>query len=139
MLKWKKVQQRCHQSGFTLLEVMVAIAILAIALTVLLGNQSQSLRLAEESRFSLIASLLIREKFTELELSEDEIVSSEGDFGQTFPGYYWSVEVDTPVFDDLDVLTGTEQYLQQLDLRIYTTEERQSIQVRRLMHIGKRQ
>jgi len=67
-------------NGFTLLEVMIAISILAIALTVLLGNQGQSLRLAEESRFAFTASLLMREKLAEFTVSEDRSFQYRGRF-----------------------------------------------------------
>ena len=127
---------RYSHRGFTLLEVMISIAILAIALTVLLGNQGQSLRLAEESRFSFTAALLIREKISELEASGEEVFTSEGDFGEQYPGLYWSVEVDTPDFGDNLSLEGSEQFLQLLDIKVFTAEERQSMQVRRYMLIG---
>lgn len=97
-----------NKNGFTLLEVMIAISILAIALTALLGNQSQSLRLAEESRFAFTASLLIKEKLADFQISGEELSSTEGDFGDDYPGYFWSVEVETPDFEDYPALAGAE-------------------------------
>jgi len=123
-------------NGFTLLEVMIAISILAIALTVLLGNQGQSLRLAEESRFAFTASLLMREKLAEFTVSEDDLFSTEGDFGEEYPGYFWSVEVNTPDFEDYPALLGAEQFIQQVDLKIFTTGEQQTLNVRRLLLAG---
>jgi len=119
------------QHGFTLLEVMIAISILAIALTVLLGNQSQSLRLAEESRFAFTASLLAKEKLADFQISADPLSSSDGDFGDEYPGYLWSVEVETPDFEDYPALTGVDQYIQQIDLRVYTAGEQQVLTIRR--------
>ena len=123
-------------NGFTLLEVMIAISILAIALTVLLGNQGQSLRLAEESRFAFTASLLMREKLAELTTPEEDLSSTEGDFGDEYPGYFWSVEVTTPDFEDYPALLGAELFIQQVDLKIYTTGEQQTLNVRRLLLAG---
>ena len=123
-------------TGFTLLEVMIAIAILAIALTVLLGNQGQSIRLAEESNFAFNVSLLLRDKLSELMASEEELTSAEGDFGEDYPGYFWSLEVDDPDFTEYPALEGTEQFLQQVDLRVFTSDERKSVQVRRLKLVG---
>lgn len=119
--------------GFTLLEVMVAISILAIALTVLLGNQSQSLQLAEESRFAFTASLLMKEKLADFQLSGEQLYNSEGDFGDEHPGYNWSVEVDTPDFEDYPALIGVEQFIQQVDLRIFTDNERRTLTIRSLV------
>ena len=54
-------------SGFTLLEVMVAMAIIAIALTAVLGSQSKSLSLASEAKFSTTVALLAQSKMAEIE------------------------------------------------------------------------
>ena len=48
--------------GFTLLEVMVAISILAIALVAVFGSQSQSLSLANEAKFNTTAPFLAQSK-----------------------------------------------------------------------------
>ena len=122
--------------GFTLLEVMIAIAILAIALTVLLGNQGKSIRLAEESKFALTASLLMSDKLSELEISEEELSNGEGDFGEEYPGYFWVVEVDTPDFTDYPTLQGTEPFIQQVDLSVFTTDEQHMLRTRRFMLVG---
>jgi general secretion pathway protein I len=124
------------QNGFTLLEVMIAISILAIALTVLLGNQSQSLRLAEESRFAFTASLLIKEKLADFQIAEEELTSTEGDFGDDYPGYFWSVEVETPDFEDYPALAGAEQFIQQIDLKVSTADEKQTLTIRRHKLVG---
>ena len=124
------------KNGFTLLEVMIAISILAIALTVLLGNQSQSLRLAEESRFAFTASLLIKEKLADFQITGEELSSTEGDFGDEYPGYFWSVEVGTPDFEEYPALAGAEQFIQQIDLKVFTTGEQQTLNIRRLKLVG---
>ncbi|NIP42655.1 MAG: type II secretion system protein, partial [Gammaproteobacteria bacterium] len=41
--------------GFTLLEVMIAVALIAIALTTLLGSQSQSVSFANSAKFETMA------------------------------------------------------------------------------------
>jgi general secretion pathway protein I len=52
--------------GFTLLEVMVALAVIAIGLTALLGSHSQSVSLATEAKFNTTVALLAQQKMTEL-------------------------------------------------------------------------
>ena len=55
-----------RDQGFTLLEVMVAMAIIAIAMTAVLNSQSQSISLASEAKFSTTATLLAQMKIAEM-------------------------------------------------------------------------
>ncbi len=55
------------RGGFTLLEVMIALAILAVSFTALLGTQSQAMMVTHYIRSVTIASILARSKLTELE------------------------------------------------------------------------
>lgn len=79
--------------GFTLLEVMIAVAVLAITLTVLFGSQSQSLSLATEAKFNTQASFLLETKLAEIDAGIVELYDDEGDFGEEYPAYRWKVEV----------------------------------------------
>jgi len=83
-----------NASGFTLLEVMVAVAIIAMALVAALGSQSQSVSLATEAKFATTAAFLAQRKMAEFETMEfEELRSDSGDFGDDFPGYQWEAEV----------------------------------------------
>ena len=118
--------------GFTLLEVMIAVAIIAIALMAVLGSQSQGLSLAGESRFNRTASLLAQGKISEIEAVKDQrdLNSDSGDFGDEFPGYTWQLSVHDVLFDgaekisdrlkqiDLEVSWGSDE-LYQYRLRLY--------------------
>ncbi|HQP12228.1 MAG TPA: type II secretion system protein [Candidatus Omnitrophota bacterium] len=78
------------KSGFTLLEVMIAMAILAIALVAVFQSQSQSLSLENQSKFSTTAALLAQGKMAELEAADPrDVRSGSGDFGDEFPDYAW--------------------------------------------------
>lgn len=94
--------------GFTLLEVMIAVAVLAITLTVLFGSQSQSLSLAAEAKFNTKATFLAELKMAELESGITELQNDEGDFGEEYPAFGWKVEVE-----DADL--STPEYLEDLD------------------------
>ncbi len=81
-------------SGFTLLEVMVAVAIIAIALVAALGSQSQSVSLANEAKFATTVAFLAQDKMAELEAQDPEdLISDSGAFGEDFPGYRWESEI----------------------------------------------
>ncbi|MCS6897683.1 MAG: type II secretion system protein GspI [Nitrospira sp.] len=59
----------CSQSGFTLLEVMLAIALLAVALPILLGLRNFDVDLHQRARELTTATLLAQEKLLETELA----------------------------------------------------------------------
>ena len=80
--------------GFTLLEVMIAMAILAITLVALYQSQSQSISMASDSRFLTTASLLAQSRMAEFDAVDPRgVVSANGDFGDDYPGYTWRLEV----------------------------------------------
>ena len=85
---------RNQQSGFTLLEVMIAIAILAIALLAVFQMQSQSISMATEARFTTTASLLAQSKMADVESAASLTNRTEnGDFGPDYPQYGWNLKV----------------------------------------------
>jgi general secretion pathway protein I len=79
--------------GFTLLEVLVAVAILAIAMVAILKANVQNLDALTESRESTMASLLAAGKLAEIEaMGPADWAEFEGDFGEDHPDYSWEVE-----------------------------------------------
>lgn len=116
--------------GFTLLEVMVAMAILAIALTSLFGSQSTSVALATETRFNIQAPLLARMQLARLQ-SEKEIFADSGDFGDDFPGFLWKLTIKDSNFQDSETssLQHLNEKLQHIILVVSWGEERFSYQL----------
>ncbi len=78
---------RQSELGFTLLEVLIAVLILAMSLTVLLTSQSASMAAASRSRDITIATLLARAKMIDIEkrLVDEGFTAGDleedGDFG----------------------------------------------------------
>jgi general secretion pathway protein I len=127
MSRWAKKGPLCSLSlcgekhGFTLLEVMVSMAIIAIALTAVLGSQSQSVSFATEAKFSTTASLLAQGKMAELEARKPEDLYSEsGDFGEEFPDYAWEATVEDVFFSEPE---NVSQHLIQINLVVSWGEE----------------
>ena len=82
-------------SGFTLLEVMVAMAIMAIVLVSVYRMHSQTLTMNAAARFYTQAPMLAQSKLAQLEGDSSEIVAGDsGDFGDKFPGYTWRISTD---------------------------------------------
>ena len=91
---------RSNGLGFSLLEVLIALAILGMSLAVLLQSQAQSLDATGRARDYNIASSLMRSKLVDVEaetLSDGFVLGStesEGDFAEDgFPDFKWSAKV----------------------------------------------
>jgi len=89
------------QGGFSLLEVMVALAILAMALVVLVGISTDNVRNTQHAKMTTIATFLARAKMAEVEdtvleegfTDNDEL--DEGDFGdQGWPDIHWKTAIE---------------------------------------------
>jgi general secretion pathway protein I len=80
---------RAGRKGFTLLEVMAAVAIMATALTVLLVERNVAVRRTARTNDRRIASRLAEEKIHEILLGIEQ--ESAGSF-EAYPAFRWSVE-----------------------------------------------
>ncbi|MBQ26985.1 MAG: hypothetical protein CMH81_02405 [Nitrospiraceae bacterium] len=91
--------------GFTLLEVMISLAIFGMTATVLLGLRNWDIDTRMFSQNVTIATLLVQEKLVEAELAVDGPPAfgvSTGDFGDRAPGFFWRQTVSaTPLTIDV--------------------------------------
>jgi general secretion pathway protein I len=101
----KGIMARVHtpSDGFTLLEVLVAMAILATAFVILLEAHGASIRISDNARRLTVASALARDVMTEFEMNGfPEIGHQEGDFEEWYPTMYpeysWEIEVIESMF-----------------------------------------
>jgi general secretion pathway protein I len=102
--------------GFTLLEVMIALAVMSIVLVSVYRMHSQSLTMNTAARFYTLAPLLAQNKLAELEiLSSDGFPDDSGDFGEQYPGYSWRTSVADV---SSEVLGEVANDLRQVDLTI---------------------
>lgn len=77
-------------TGFTLLEVMIALAILAMVAVAFLRAQAGSVRLVDEASQISLATLLAKEKMAELEsIGFSEPKKTTGTGGNEFPSLRW--------------------------------------------------
>ncbi len=102
--------------GFTLLEVMVAIAILAVALVTLLGSQGNSVSAVDEGRFYFVSSLLADRKLLTSVDGNSFLLTEEGNFGADYPNYRWHRTVSSPDFSSRRYLAGADQFLQRIEV-----------------------
>ncbi|MGC9324913.1 MAG: type IV pilus modification PilV family protein [Desulfomonilia bacterium] len=86
--------------GFTLLEVLIAVAILSIALLSLINAESQGIEMAMRSRFMTTSTLLAQKRIADVTSGIESFStgSDQGDFGEDFPGYVYTEEIEqTPL------------------------------------------
>jgi len=111
--------------GFTLLEVMIAISLLAIALTTLFGSQAQSVSLASTIQFNTQAPLLARLKLSEFTAMADRPGADRGDFGDDFPGFHWQIETMDVTMESSKILNKPAESLQRLTLTVSRGDKNQ--------------
>ena len=87
------------ERGFTLLEVMISLVIIATAFIVLLHSRNQSILMGDYARHMTEATLLSSQKMAEIEQEDfPDTGEEEGEFGEEHPGYRWRSEVvETPL------------------------------------------
>lgn len=93
---------RWSEKGFSLLELMVALAVFVISISVLISAQTAAVRHQANARMNFTAAALMRELLMNAETmgvpgsGEDE---TEGDFGEDFPGFKWKRKVKDAEID----------------------------------------
>lgn len=114
--------RRNSQGGFSLLEIMVAVTILAISLLVILDMHGGSMLTSMRAEEVTVATMLARQKIREVQLKIEEEMekgetpsedkSEEGSFEEPFERYRWAAtikKVDIPVPPQPEGQEGEEQ------------------------------
>ncbi len=120
--------------GFTLLEVMIAMAIMAIVLVSVFRLHSQTLSMTTANRFYTQAPLLAQSKMAQLEAMSSDLISGDsGDFGDKFPGYGWSVSTDEVSSEALGEAT---EDLKRIDVTVTLNENEYEYTIRLYRMMG---
>lgn len=105
--------RRRRRRGFTLLEVMVSMSILALALVAVAGTNANSFNASNYARHVTVATLLARSKMldVEMELQDDGFSESDkeddGDFSEEgYPKMRWKVAIRRVEVDIGQLLGG---------------------------------
>lgn len=110
------------EKAFTLLEVMIAVSILAIALVALFGSQSRSLSQATEAHFNNVAPMLASLKLAEIQSGIVPLENDEGEFEDDFSDYSFKIEVSDALLESFQTLENIEPPLQQVTLTVSWSE-----------------
>ncbi len=85
-----------NKHGFTLLEVMVSLAILGIVLVSVLTLHSQTLEMATATRADHTAAQMAQEVlYAQIEAGIDETLVLSGEFEEKYPGFKWEANQET--------------------------------------------
>ncbi len=112
-------------SGFTLLEIMIALAIVSIAMVSLLALANRSIGFHDRLQRITAATLLAQQKMAETEVSAQKgaltTAPTQGVFNRPYEGYRWSITfADTPLpsvrMVTVTVLWGDEERNELVDL-----------------------
>ncbi|KIH75833.1 general secretion pathway protein I [Geoalkalibacter ferrihydriticus] len=127
-----------NNKGFSLLEVMIALAVVAIALTTLLSLGNRSINAQGEiqrlTRATMLAERVMSEVETYYRLGRDSELEPEGVFDEPFQDYRWElVFSDTllPAVQQIDVLVfwGPARRMERVELTSFVFRPGESIRL----------
>ncbi len=119
---------RNEPHGFTLLEIMVAMAIMAIVLVAVYQMHHQTIDMNNAARFHTRAPLLAQKKISEIKSRTlNDIADDEGDFGEDFPDYHWQVTVEDV---ESELLGDTAGRLKKIDMTVSYGQDEMTYQLR---------
>ncbi len=95
---------RTRKTGFTLLEVIIAVAIIGSSLAILLGAVNKNLILASQSKNLTIASFLAQRKMGEIEIEGFPDLGDRNGVFEESPEFKWYLSVQPYNIEQL----GTE-------------------------------
>ena len=100
------------QHAFTLLEIMVALAIISIAMVALLGLGNRSIGVHDRLQHLTQATLLAQQKMSESELTArrggvSQLADSTGSFAEPFVDYRWHIAIVSTPLPAVQMVTVT--------------------------------
>lgn len=115
-------------AGFTLLEILVAMSIMACVLVAVYKMHMQTISMSNRIRFTSVSPFLAQSKLSEVETkSADELQDDAGDFGDEFQGYRWQVSVEEV---ESNLLGGVREDLKKIDITVSFNEDENTYTLR---------
>ncbi len=109
---------RGDSEGFTLLEIMISVSIIALVFVSLFKMQSGTTDLALAGQFNSNAPFLARQLLVDIEQDLGNRSEFEGDFGENYPGYKWHCKIEDASFESFDFLETSQGNLKKIALTI---------------------
>lgn len=112
-----------RRRAFMLLEVILSLAILALASAVVMRAYTVSMKTIQKSEIITVATFLAESLVEEMDLRGWKSGRQEGNFGERFPEYYWAAKVEERRLSYNHVGSGVKaddlEPLQTIEVAIY--------------------
>ncbi len=106
-----------HRTGFTLLEVLISLAIIGLTLTVLIHSQLLSIRQAEKAKYYTTIIFLANEILSDTFMQKNPLTEIEKKEFEDYPEFSWEREVK-----DSDI-----EGLKEIKITVYGPENSQIV------------
>lgn len=116
-------------AGFTLLEVMIALVIIATSFVVLLHTRNQSVITADYAKRATVATLLASERMSDIEQEDfPDTGDDSSNFGNDYPEYRWKTSVSDTLYENIrevkvEILWGEGSYERSISLVNYVRKK----------------
>ena len=122
--------RRAGPPGFTLMEILVSIAVIAIVLVSLFRIQSGSIDLTAANRFHNTAPFLAKKQLALIESDLTDKESDQGEFEPPFDTYQWRYAVSDADIDGIGELPENEAGgLKRIEIEIIQAHTNRSYRV----------
>ena len=128
------MRKKSRDEGFTLLEIVIALGLIAVALLAVFHLQAQNLDLQSEAQFMTLAKCLIQDRISQIScretLSEGTVT---GDMGEDFPDFTYEEEISqVPEVENVykvrvGIILEREKARKDLWLETYIYKEKEKI------------
>jgi len=106
------------RSGFTLIEILVALSIISVALIAVFRLYAQTISINHQLAFHTRAPFLAQQKINQyMIMPAAEMGADAGDFGDDFPGYSWAATVE-----DMALTSLESEILKQINIQVSMSE-----------------